>query len=58
MTIYTIDSWHEKSDGTLEQVRTSRGTSEGLEYYLDCLDNDLTCVKLYITEKEVEIKGF
>lgn len=53
MTIYTIDSWHEKSDGTLEQVRTSRGTPEGLEHYMDCLDNDPTCVKLYITEKEV-----
>lgn len=58
MTIYTIDSWHEKSDGTLEQVRTSRGTPEGLEYYMDYLDNDPTCVKLHITEEEVEIKGF
>lgn len=52
MTFFVIDSTHKNTDGTYERVETTRGTHQGLEKYLDRLNNDPTCVTYGVEEKK------
>lgn len=51
MTFFVIDSTHKNNDGTYERVETTRGTHQGLEQYLDRLNNDQTCVTYVVLKK-------
>lgn len=54
-TYYIIDSIHENADGGYERVETTRNTPEGLEFVLDRLRNDPTCVTLGVSSETREI---
>lgn len=59
MTFYVIDSTHKNTDGTYERVETTRGTPQGLEDYINRLNNDSTCVTFEVSEKKYNsFQGF
>jgi hypothetical protein len=54
-TYYIIDSVHENADGGYERVETTRNTPEGLEFVLDRLNNDPTCVTVGVLERTYDL---